>query len=65
MKRFNFGVTELKREQKKKKNNKKQEKAREKKECIIVWLVGWLSFTAYQPLWVIQCQIRFTSMNYI
>ena len=32
---------------------------------ILVCLVGCLSFTAYQPLWVIQCQIRFTYMNYI
>ena len=28
-------------------------------------VVGYLSFMAHQPLWVIQCQIRFTYMNYI
>ena len=28
-------------------------------------LVVCLSFVAHQPLWVIQCQIRFTYMNYI
>ena len=28
-------------------------------------LVGCLRFTAYQPLWVIQCQIRCTYMNFI
>ena len=28
-------------------------------------LVGCLSFTVHQPLWVIQYQIRFTYMNYI
>ena len=27
--------------------------------------VGYLSCMAHQPLWVIQCQIRFTYMNYI
>ena len=31
----------------------------------VLKLVGGLSFTAYQTLWVIQCQIRFTYMNYI
>ena len=31
----------------------------------IGWLAGCLSFIAYQPLRVIQCQIQFTYMNYI
>ena len=53
-------------EKKKEKREEGKGKEVKKMEMKVGWLVGWLVgriFMAYQPLWVIKCQIHFYTNN--